>query len=107
MFTMGTKDTTDTWTRGGKGGWHELWEQHWHIHTGVASGELLCSAASSAGCSATTYRSGTEAQEGGYACTHAGDSLCCTSETNNIIKQLYSNLKTFHRMHYKKPFCLC
>ena len=57
----------------------------------IASGELLCSAVSSAGCSAMTYRSGKEAQEGGYACTHVGDSICCTAETNNIIKQLYSN----------------
>ena len=32
-------------------------------------------------------------RERGYGdiCMHTADSLCCTAETNNIIKQLYSN----------------
>ena len=33
---------------------------------------------------------GREAQEGGDICIHIADSLCCTAETNNIVKQLYS-----------------
>ena len=32
-------------------------------------------------------------QEGGDICIHIADSLCCTEETNNMVKQLYSNLK--------------
>ena len=32
-------------------------------------------------------------QEGGDICIHIADSLCCTEETNNTVKQLYSNLK--------------
>ena len=27
----------------------------------------------------------------GAACLHTAESLCCTTETNNIEKQLYSN----------------
>ena len=47
--------------------------------------------------SVTTYRSrvewggGKEAQEGGDICIHTADSRCCASETNNTVKQLYSN----------------
>ena len=34
-----------------------------------------------------------EAQGRGYGdiCMHVADSLCCTTETNSIVKQLYSN----------------
>ena len=32
-----------------------------------------------------------EAQEGGDICIHMADSLCYTAETNNTVKQLYSN----------------
>ena len=32
-----------------------------------------------------------EVQEGGDVYTHIADSLHCTAETNNIVKQLYSN----------------
>jgi len=32
-----------------------------------------------------------EVQEGGDIHTHTADSLCCTIETNNVVKQLYSN----------------
>ena len=34
-----------------------------------------------------------EVQEEGDICIHIVDSLHCTVETNNIVKQLYSNLK--------------
>ena len=34
-----------------------------------------------------------EAQERGDICILKTDSLCCTAETNNIVKQLSSNLK--------------
>ena len=30
---------------------------------------------------------GMEALEGGYICVHTADSLRCTAETNNIVKQ--------------------
>ena len=51
--------------------------------------------------SVMTYRSrveqggGKEAQEGGDVRIHIADSHCCASETNNTVKQLYSN-KEFH-----------
>ena len=32
-----------------------------------------------------------EIQEAGDVCIHIADTLCCTAETNNIVKQLYSN----------------
>jgi len=31
-----------------------------------------------------------EIQEAGDVCIHIADTLCCTAETNNIVKQLYS-----------------
>ena len=34
---------------------------------------------------------GREVQEGGDVCIHIADSLHCTAETNNIVKQFYSN----------------
>ena len=34
---------------------------------------------------------GTEAKEGGDICIHIDDSLHCTAESNNIVKQSYSN----------------
>ena len=63
------------------------WESSTDIHTipcvqQKASGKLLCSTGSSAGCSVMTYRGRREAQEGGDICTHTADSLHCTSETN-------------------------
>ena len=36
---------------------------------------------------------GREAEEGRAVCIHAADSPCCSAETNNTVKQLYSNLK--------------
>ena len=39
---------------------------------------------------------GREAHEGGNICILTADSLCCTAETNNIVKQLYSNYKKTH-----------
>ena len=36
---------------------------------------------------------GREAQEGGDTCIHVADSRPYTSETNNTVKQLYSNKK--------------
>ena len=36
-------------------------------------------------------RGGRDTQEGGVICICIADSLCCTAETNNIVKQLYSN----------------
>ena len=33
-------------------------------------------------------KDGREAQVGGNICIHIADSLCCTAETNNIVKQL-------------------
>ena len=36
---------------------------------------------------------GREIQEGGDIGTHIADSLRCTAETNNIVKQLYSKRK--------------
>ena len=30
-----------------------------------------------------------------HTCIHTADSLCCRAETNNIVKQLYSNKKKF------------
>ena len=30
-------------------------------------------------------------EQGGSICMHMADSLCCRAETNNIVKQLYSN----------------
>ena len=35
--------------------------------------------------------SGKEIQKRGDICIHIADSLCCTVETNDIVKQLYSN----------------
>ena len=32
-----------------------------------------------------------EVQEGGDICMHMADSLWCTTGTNSIVKQLYSN----------------
>ena len=32
-------------------------------------------------------------EQGGRICMHMVDSLCCTAETNNIVKQLYFNQK--------------
>ena len=44
-----------------------------------------------------------DVQEGGHICIHIADSRCCAADTNNIIKQLYSNLKIknifFKKMH--------
>ena len=34
-----------------------------------------------------------EAQEERDICVHTVDSHCCTGETDNTVKQLYSNLK--------------
>ena len=46
---------------------------------------------------------GREAQEGGDMgmCVHMADSLCCATETNSIVKQLYSNKErsTKNKMH--------
>ena len=36
---------------------------------------------------------GREAEEGRAVCIHAADSPCCSAETNNTVKQLYSNKK--------------
>ena len=36
---------------------------------------------------------GGETQKGGHICIHIADSLCCTTETNTTLKQLYSNNK--------------
>ena len=36
-------------------------------------------------------------EQGGRICMHMVDSLCCTAETNNIVKQLYSNKNKVHR----------
>ena len=36
---------------------------------------------------------GREAGEGGYIDILMADSRCCTTETNNIVKQLYSSNK--------------
>ena len=41
---------------------------------------------------------GREVQEGGDVCIHIADSLCCTAETNTIVKQLYSNKKNGVKM---------
>ena len=58
----------------------------------IASGDLLCSAGSSAWCSVVTWIggmgvgwSGKEVQEGGDICIHIADSLCCTAETNTTL----------------------
>ena len=43
-----------------------------------------------------SYLNGKEIQKREYVCINIDDSLCCTVETNNIVKQLYSkkiNLK--------------
>ena len=111
----GTKDRTDMWVQkteqirghgeGKEGGMN--CESSVDIYTLTARRKLLCSAVSPAGCPVMTCRGGKEARGGGYVCTHAGDSLYCTAETNNIIKQLYSNLKKFHHVHYNKPFSHC
>ena len=34
---------------------------------------------------------GSEVQKGGDICTHPADSLHCKAETDNIVKQFYSN----------------
>ena len=34
-----------------------------------------------------------EAPEGRGICTHITDSLSCAAETNNVVRQLYPNLK--------------
>ena len=36
---------------------------------------------------------GREAKEGGDMCIFIANSWCCTAETNNIVKQLYSSKK--------------
>ena len=36
-------------------------------------------------------------EQGGSICMHTADSLCCRAETNNIVKQLYSNKNKVHR----------
>ena len=36
---------------------------------------------------------GRKVNEGGDICIHIADSCCGTAETNNIVKQLYSNKK--------------
>ena len=36
---------------------------------------------------------GREDQDGGDIYIHIADSCCCSAETNNSVKQLYSNLK--------------
>ena len=36
-----------------------------------------------------------EVQEGEDICIHIADSLHCTAETNNTVKQLYSNKKKY------------
>ena len=36
---------------------------------------------------------GREVPEEGDQCIHTTDALPCAAETNNIVKQLYSNLK--------------
>ena len=65
----------------------------------TASGKLLHSTGSSAQCSVMTLRGGIrgcdgrEAEEGRAVCIHAADSPCCSAETNNTVKQLYSNKK--------------
>ena len=58
----------------------------------IASGNLLCSAGSSARCSIMTYLGGwdgggcgREVQEGGEICIHTADSLHCTAETNTTL----------------------
>ena len=34
---------------------------------------------------------GRQVQEGGNMCVQVADAVCCRAETNNIVKQLYSN----------------
>ena len=45
------------------------------------------------------YGCGREAQEGGDMCICIADSCDCTAETNNIVKQLYSNKKRGKKEH--------
>ena len=44
-----------------------------------------------------------EVQEGGEIYTHIADSSRCTAKTNNIVKQLYPNLK----INFKKERIHC
>ena len=37
------------------------------------------------------WNGGKGSKSGGDVCMHIADSLHCTAETNNIVKQLYSN----------------
>ena len=43
---------------------------------------------------------GREVQAGGNICISVPDSLHYTAETNNIVKQLYSNKKNVHGNAY-------
>ena len=61
----------------------------------MASGKLLYSRGSSARCSVMASRDGRRGgrgiQVGRDICIHMVDSFHCGPETNNIVKQLYSN----------------
>ena len=53
---------------------------------------------------------GSAVQKGGDICTHPADSLHCKAETDNIVKQFYSNKKSngLQRLCYenKNPLCV-
>ena len=43
----------------------------------------------------------------GDICIHIVDSLCCTAETNNMVKQLYSNKDVLKKKTYYYCFQQC
>ena len=50
---------------------------------------------------------GKEIQKREYVCINIDDSLCCTIETNNIVKQLYSNKINLKIKKIKITECKC